>query len=50
MKTIAALFAAVALSGFATAAAAGCPSMAKVYQPDQTAASTPVVVPPQTGT
>jgi hypothetical protein len=49
MKTIAALFAAVALSGLATAAAAACPSMAKVYQPEQTA-STPVVVPPQTGT
>jgi hypothetical protein len=49
MKTIAALFAAVALSGFATVAAAGCASMAKTYQPEQTA-STPVIVPPQTGT
>lgn len=49
MKTIATLFAAVALSGFATAAAAGCANMAKTYQPEQTASSTPVVIPPQAG-
>jgi hypothetical protein len=50
MKTIAALFAALALSGFATVAVAGCANMAKTYQPDQTASSTPVVIPPQAGT